>query len=65
METTILQHGIKFWWRDESNRGLCESDIDHIKKCIEEGYREGDLCQLIHYGENEEAEIYGWWEIAK
>jgi len=63
MLTKILQHDIDFNWDEgEEDRELCEIDIEHIKKQIEEGYQEGELCQTI----NEEGdEVRGWWKIIK
>ena len=59
MITTILLHEIEYNWRDGSNGELCDSDIEHIKKCIEEEYNQGELCQLT-LNENDR---HGWWKI--
>lgn len=61
MDTEILQHKIEYNWRDGSKNYLSFSDIDHIKKMIEDGYNEGELCQLV----GAEGEIFGWWKIIK
>lgn len=50
MITEILQHKIK-WWLDES-------DIEHIERCIRNGFSSGEL----NHGE---MEIRGGWEITK
>ena len=72
METEIYLHKIKFNW-DESGGGerpLDDSDIKHIKNCIENGFREGELNQVFtNYDKktNEpfDDEVRGWWSIVK
>lgn len=55
--TTILQHKIGWWiGEDDSIKELDESDIEHIKQAIIDGYNQGEL---IH-GEDG---IRGWWHI--
>lgn len=56
METEILLHRINWWLDDDSVAELDEDDTYHIKKCIEDGYREGDL----NHGQKQ---IRGWWKI--
>ncbi|MCK4636171.1 MAG: hypothetical protein KAT32_04900 [Candidatus Moranbacteria bacterium] len=72
METEILMHKIEFSWSEDDmeNRQLDQSDIDHIKECIEKGYGEGELCQsFTNYDKKTDEpfddEARGWWAIAK
>ena len=59
--TDILQHRIKWWLREENAPSdLDECSIEHIEKCIREGYREGELCVLSNDGDTE---YRGWWSI--
>ena len=61
MITEILQHRIELSWEGGENHKLQESDIEHIKKCIEDGCNQGQLCQIDE--ENGEVENIGWWKI--
>ena len=63
METEILLHTIEYSWEGDEDHNLQESDIDHIKKCIEDGCNQGQLCQTDE--ENGEVENIGWWKIVK
>ena len=54
----ILEHTIKYWFDDDLDI-LFDTDIDHIKEQIEEGYTSGELCHIT--GKYEERR--GWWRI--
>lgn len=62
--TEILQHRVKWWLRDfigqAGPKELDECSIEHIEKCIKEGYREGELVVLDDDGDTE---FRGWWSI--
>jgi hypothetical protein len=58
-EIKILQHRVEYSYRDEYEGEISESDVDHIKGMIDEGYREGELCT---FNDAEETH-YGWWKI--
>jgi hypothetical protein len=59
--TEILQHRIKFWLRgDKAPAELDESSIEHLKRLIDEGYNQGELCLL---GDDGDTEYRGWWNI--
>ena len=64
MNTTILQHIIEYNW-DEGYEDLEMNDVDiaHVKKCIEDGYNEGELCQTIDDETGDEAR--GWWKLKR
>lgn len=63
--TEILQHRIQFWLCDADEQtapqSLDDASVEHIKKLISEGYREGELCVL---GDDGDTEFRGWWGIA-
>jgi hypothetical protein len=59
----ILQHDIYYWYKDGYKSDMDESDQEHIKKMIEEGYREGELCTTDK--DNPDKTHYGWWSIKK
>ncbi len=61
MKTTILGHEIEFSWEDGEDHEIQDSDINHLRKCIEEGNNQGELYQTDK--ENGEVENIGWWEI--
>ena len=61
MKTTILGHEVEYSWEGEGEDEIDDSDINHIKECIEEGNNQGELCQIDK--ENGEVESAGWWEI--
>ena len=63
MEIEILQHKIEFWWRDDIERDLDDCSIEHIKKSIDDGYKEGELNRLID--KDDGVGVYGWWSIVK
>lgn len=59
MITQILQHNIKytyFYW----NMDLSESEEEHIKEKIIDGYSGGELC---YFDMDKQEENRGWWEI--
>lgn len=59
-KTAIVSgHLISYWFHDD-NLELNDIDIEHIKKSIDEGYREGELNQLV-----DDEEIRGWWGISR
>ncbi len=59
--TEILQHRISWFLRgDAAPAELDESSVEHIKKMIEDGYNQGELC--VYVNETEE-EFRGWWHI--
>ncbi len=53
----ILQHIIVYWF-EKDGLTLNDTDREHIEVLIKEGYREGELNQLVS-GQ----EIRGWWSI--
>lgn len=59
--TEILQHRISWFLRgDDAPDVLGDCSEEHIKKCIEEGYIQGELCVL---GDDGDTEYRGWWSI--
>jgi len=58
----ILQHTIEYWF-DNDSLELNDIDIEHIKECIEDGYNQGELNQLVN-GKHGDEEVRGWWNIA-
>lgn len=59
--TEIIQHKISWFLRgDSAPESLDEASEDHIKKCIEDGYNQGELCVMSEDGESE---FRGWWSI--
>lgn len=57
----ILQHRIEWWLRgDDAPDEIDESSVEHIEKCIKEGYNQGELCVL---GDDGDTEWRGWWAI--
>lgn len=61
-EIEILLHTISYFYHDDSNMDMPESDIEHVEKMIKDGYREGELCCIPAY---KEIAVYGWWKIIK
>lgn len=59
MITSILLHKVDCQWFDDYTGELQESDIDHIKKLIDEGCWQGELYT---WGTDHE-EHRGWWKI--
>jgi hypothetical protein len=62
---TILQHKVEYWFRNDDKYvdGIClaDSDEEHIKNMIIEGYNQGELCSS---GQNGDENVeYGWWKI--
>lgn len=62
LETEILLHPIEYYFRNDSERELTESDEEHIKQMITEGYVEGELNS---YDPETEEEFSGWWKIKR
>lgn len=61
MEYTILQHTIEISWEDGNDeRGLFESDEEHIEDMIKDGFNQGEVVQFDH---EKDEEVYGWWKI--
>lgn len=60
METIILQHKITYSWKDGSDRGLSDSDVEHIHYMINHDYSEGELCS---FDPETEEDSYGYWSI--
>lgn len=54
MDTIIMigPYRVRYWIEDDSK--MDESDIEHVRILIDDGYEEGELC----HGENE---VRGWW----
>lgn len=63
MKTIILLHKIDFRWKDGIERDLDDCNIEYIKKCIGDGFGEGELNQMIDRDNG--IGVYGWWKIAK
>lgn len=61
--TEVLEHDISWWVDSNSVKELDESSIEHIKKMIEQGITQGELC--ITYGRHRNLETWGWWYIIK
>lgn len=59
----ILQHTVEYWHTDYDGE-LTECDIDHIEKCITEGYNQGELNTYI-VKDGKDFEYRGWWKISK
>jgi hypothetical protein len=57
----ILQHNISYYYREYDGE-MPESDQDHIKECIEQGYNQGELCFV---GDDGNTEYRGWWHIER
>ena len=57
----ICQHNISYYYRDYDG-DMPESDQDHIKDCIVEGYNQGELCMI---GDGGTKEYRGWWHIER
>lgn len=60
--TKILLHNIEWWYRDDYHKEideLPESEEEHIKQSIIDGFHSGELN---YYDENENNHR-GWWEI--
>lgn len=55
----ILQHDVYYHYENEEE--LSESEEEHIKGMITQGFNAGELN---HIGENDE-ENNGWWKIVK
>ena len=58
----ICSHNIAYWFEQDSDRELDETDIAHIQKLLIENYYSGELCQ---YDSNTEETFYGWWKIQR
>ena len=54
----VLQHTIKYSYSGDYEGEPDECDIEHLEKCIKEGYNQGEL----NTGEEEHR---GWWELVK
>ena len=55
----ILKHNISYSYRDYDGI-MDESEEEHVKDMIIDGYSSGELCML---GEDGNTEYRGWWEI--
>lgn len=66
--TTILMHDIHWYLDDEPGKvtpeELDECSIEHIEKCIQEGYREGELFVSDPEGDQGD-QFSGWWSIGE
>lgn len=59
--TKILQHNIEWWLGgDDVPIELDNYSIEHIEKCIKDGFNQGELCVL---GNDGNTEYRGWWSI--
>lgn len=58
----ILGHDVSYWYRDFDPLEMPESEVEHVKEMIRDGYVCGELC---YYDNETEAESRGWWEIVK
>lgn len=60
METIeILQHNIEYFYDTEQE--MPESEREHVKRSIIDGYREGQLVYMMPDGSSN----IGWWKIVK
>ena len=57
---TIMLHRIEYYYRDEPEMGLDDSEREHIAYCISEGISEGDLCTMP---DGYITEVRGYWKI--
>lgn len=60
MQTEILQHQIKYWFRDNPEKELSECSVMFIESMIKEGYSSGEICEY-----DGDKDYRGWWEIVK
>lgn len=58
-EYSFGQEAIIYEWHDDYDGDMNEADIEHVKKLLDEGYVEGELCTLEDDGETEHR---GWWK---
>jgi len=58
----ILLHNIEYWYEEKEEMEITESDIEHVKKMIDDGCYQGELCTIP---DGEDEEVYGWWKIIK
>lgn len=68
MKTThsICAHPrVEFYYDSRSkNAKPGESDLEHVRSMINQGYVEGELCSLVFVG-NRQYEFSGWWKIVR
>jgi len=57
----ICQHNISYYYRGY-NGEMVESEQEHVKEMICEGYNQGELCML---NDNGTKEYRGWWHIER
>ena len=58
--TYILRHEICYWYENTDMPELPDSEEEHIKRMIIDGYHSGELC----YDDVDEGIThYGWWKI--
>ena len=57
----ILQHNISYCYRDYDGE-MNETEQEHVKEMIVEGYGQGELCML---GKDGMTEYRGWWKIER
>lgn len=59
--TEILQHRISFFFRGENApTEMGESSVEHITNLIQQGFNQGELCEMDADQVNE---FRGWWSI--
>lgn len=58
----LYAHTIEYWWDEECNFPLSETDEEHIGKMLANNCNQGELCSINP--ENDE-EIWGWWIIQR
>ena len=59
-DTEILQHTIEY--RYEKDQEMSDHEKEHVKNMIIEGFSSGQLIDIDHESEGENA---GWWTISK
>jgi len=58
-EIEILQHTVKYYYNNDMD--MPESEEEHVKNMIIEGYNQGELNTIGEDGD----ETRGWWQIFK
>ncbi len=60
---TICAHRVEFNYHTKSKHAVPDdSEIEHVRKLINEDYTQGELCLNTRI-RNREHEFRGWWKI--
>jgi hypothetical protein len=57
----ICSHNISYYYKGYDGE-MPESEQEHVKELICEGFNQGELCMYNHSGTKE---YRGWWHIEK